>query len=70
MSARFVTVKKMAEETGYSARAIHYKIDAGIWPVNEVWYRAPDGRRLIDIEGYEKWVQKLALESSMIEHSK
>ena len=53
---RFVTVDKMAADTGYTRTAIYNKCNDGIWPEGQVWHRAPDGRILIDTEGYEKWV--------------
>jgi hypothetical protein len=53
---RFVTVDKMAEQTGYTRNAIYKKCNDGIWPQGTVWHRAPDGRILIDTEEYEKWV--------------
>ncbi len=56
---RFVTVKKFAELTGYSPEAISRKISRGVWAKGAVWMKAPDGRRLIDNEGYEAWVQQL-----------
>jgi len=61
--SRFVTVKKLSEMTGYSVKAINNKIDRGVWPKNKVWLHAPDGRRLIDIEGYESWATGQELES-------
>jgi hypothetical protein len=53
---RFITVDKMADETGYTRNAIYKKCNDGVWRQGEVWHRAPDGRILIDIEGYERWV--------------
>lgn len=43
--------------TGYSAKAIYHKIEGGVWLENQQFRRAPDGRILIDVEGYEAWVQ-------------
>jgi hypothetical protein len=53
---RFVTVDKMATESGYTRNAIYKKCNDGVWRQGEVWHRAPDGRILIDVEGYERWV--------------
>ena len=60
--ARYVTIKKMSEETGYTPVAIKTKCLRGVWRENEVWLHAPDGRILIDKEGYEKWVNTKALD--------
>lgn len=54
---RYMTIRKFAQETGYSEDAIRSKIRDGIWRLGYVWMRAPDGRTLIDVEGYEKWVE-------------
>lgn len=57
---RFVTVKKFAEQSGYSINAINCKIDKGIWLEGKEWIKAPDGRRLIDLKEFEKWVTQPA----------
>ncbi|NAO52414.1 excisionase [Pseudomonas syringae] len=54
---RYMTIRKFASESGYSEDAIRSKIRDGIWRLGEIWYRAPDGRTLIDMEGYESWVE-------------
>ena len=53
---RFQTIKELADQTGYSEAAIRSKISRGDWPEEEVWVRAPDGRILIDVNGFESWV--------------
>lgn len=55
--ARFVTIEKAAELTGYPPDAIRSKKRDGIWREGHEWIAAPDGRILIDMEGYEKWVE-------------
>ena len=50
-------IKKFAEESGYTANAIYNKIYSGMWPKNLVWVKAPDGRLLISIAGYNQWVE-------------
>lgn len=55
MALRHVTIKKFASESGYSEDAVRSKIDKGVWLEGFVWIKAPDGRILIDLEGYEKW---------------
>jgi hypothetical protein len=52
---RHVTIKRFAELSGYTEAAIRGKIREGVWLESVVWIKAPDGRILIDIEGYEKW---------------
>ncbi|MGR3967534.1 excisionase [Pseudomonas sp. 910_23] len=54
---RYVTVRKFASESGYSEDAIRSKLRDGIWLLGEIWIKAPDGRVLIDVEGYETWVE-------------
>lgn len=53
---RHVTIEKMSELSGYSPDAVRSKIKRGDWLEGIVWIKAPDGRILIDLEGYEKWV--------------
>lgn len=54
---RYMTIRKFASESGYSEDAIRSKIRDGIWRLGEIWFRAPDGRTLIDTQGYESWVE-------------
>lgn len=56
-SAPYVLIPKAAELTGYTARAIELKIARGIWVEGEVWRKAPDGHRVISLEGYRRWVE-------------
>lgn len=53
-----VTIKKFSEETGYSEQAVRSKIKRGDWLEGELWTRAPDGRILMDMEAYERWVKR------------
>lgn len=53
---KFYTIKKFAELSGYSIDAIRSKINRGDWLEGMVWKRAPDNRPLIDIDGYNLWV--------------
>jgi hypothetical protein len=43
--------------TGYTVKAMERKIERGDWAEGKVWRRAPDGRILIDILGYQRWVE-------------
>lgn len=56
MTARYVRVNLAASLTGYTEKAIRHKIDQGVWVEGREYMRAPDGRLLIDMEGYNKWV--------------
>lgn len=53
----FVTVQRASELTGYTQKAIRRKIEEGIWREGVMWLKAPDGRILIDMEAYQKWVK-------------
>jgi hypothetical protein len=53
---KHTTIEKFSELSGYSPHAIRSKIKRGDWLRDRVWVKAPDGRILINIEGYEKWV--------------
>jgi predicted HNH restriction endonuclease len=56
-AADYVTIPLAATITGYSEKAIRRKIDDGKWREGEVWKKAPDGRVLISIRGYARWVE-------------
>jgi len=56
-SARFVTISLAHALTGYTVNAIETKINRGVWVEGREWRRAPDGRVLIDMRGYERWVE-------------
>ncbi len=53
----YVTIRKFSELTGYTEEAIRTKIKRGAWLENRVWRKAPDGRILISVEGFESWVE-------------
>ena len=57
VSWRYVTIEEASMRTGYSVIAINRKIDAGVWIEGREWVKAPDGRRLVDRDGYERWVR-------------
>lgn len=56
---RFITIEKFAAETGYTPDAIRSKIKRGDWLEGFVWIKAPDGRVLMDTQGYEQWAMGL-----------
>jgi hypothetical protein len=43
--------------TGYTVKAMERKIERGDWVEGQVWRRAPDGHIMIDIQGYQRWVE-------------
>ncbi len=55
--ARYVLLPLANLLTGYSVKAMQRKIERGDWVEGRVWRHAPDGRILIDLEGYQKWVE-------------
>jgi hypothetical protein len=55
--ARYVLLPLANLVTGYSVKAMQRKIERGDWQEGKVWRRATDGRILIDITGYQKWVE-------------
>jgi hypothetical protein len=54
---RYLTIRKFSSESGYSEAAIRSKIRDGVWRLGQVWRKAPDGRVLIDVLGYDAWVE-------------
>ena len=55
--ARYVLLPLANLITGYSVKAMERKIERGDWVEGKVWRRAPDGRILVDLMGYQKWVE-------------
>ena len=55
--ARYVRTNVFEAITGYSANAVEKKIQAGAWVEGREFRRAPDGHLLIDMRGYEQWVE-------------
>ncbi|AVS94498.1 excisionase [Paracidovorax avenae] len=56
VSSRFVTIELAAAMTGFSPAAIRAKINKGVWIEERQWIKR-EGRVLIDMRGYEKWVE-------------
>jgi hypothetical protein len=54
---RYVRINLFTQQTGYSEKAVRRKIEDGIWVQNREYRKAPDGAVLIDVEGYERWVE-------------
>lgn len=55
--ARYVLLRLAQHMTGYTVKAMQRKIERGDWVEGKVWIRAPDGRILVDMTGYHKWVE-------------
>lgn len=55
--ARYVLLPVANAITGYSVKAMERKIERGDWPEGKLWRRAPDGHILIDLMGYQRWVE-------------
>jgi hypothetical protein len=53
----YKTVRQFSAESGYTEAAIRAKMSDGTWAENLVWRHAPDRRVLIDVRGYETWVE-------------
>ncbi len=54
---KWVTIPKLAELSGYSVGAIAKKIDRGDWIEGILWTKSPDGRRQVNVEAFNKWVE-------------
>lgn len=55
---RYVTIKRFSEIAGYTEKAVRRKIESGVWLQDAIWVKAPDGRILIDLEAFERWVHR------------
>ena len=56
-TARYVLLPLANLLTGYSIKAMERKIERGDWQEGKVWKRAPDGRIVIDVVGYQRWIE-------------
>ena len=64
MAVNWLTVRKFAQETGYSEEAVRHKIKDGVWLEGRVWVKAPDNRVLLGVEGYNQWVESSLVSAS------
>lgn len=53
----YITLKKLAETTGYSQKALYKKIHDGVLKEGVHYFRSPDCRIHFNIEEYEKWIR-------------
>lgn len=56
-AVRYVLLPLFEQLTGYTVKAVQRKIEESIWREGHEFRRAPDGRILMDLEGFEKWVE-------------
>ena len=54
---RYVRIPKFEEITGYTVKAVERKIESGAWREGREYRKAPDGHILVDLQGYERWVE-------------
>jgi hypothetical protein len=57
VSSRYVLLAAAHLLTGYTVKAMQRKIERGDWQEGKIWRRAPDGRIVIDMVGYQKWIE-------------
>lgn len=55
--ARYVLLPVANAITGYTVKAMQRKIERGDWLEGKVWRRAPDGHIMIDVQGYQRWIE-------------
>lgn len=57
-AVRYISIAKFCDITGYTPKAVSRKREEGVWIEGKHYRRAPDGHILIDIVGYNEWVEK------------
>jgi hypothetical protein len=57
MTTRYVRIPKFCDLTGYTAGAVNDKIRRGKWIEGRQYRRAPDGHILVDLIGFQQWVE-------------
>ena len=55
--AEYVQLDLFELLTGYTVNAVRMKIKEGVWLEGHEYVRAPDGRVLVSMKGYERWVE-------------
>lgn len=48
-------LKKFADESGYTEKAIREKIYKGVWAEGVHYYKSPDRHIVINVQEVEKW---------------
>jgi len=60
----WMTLRKFAQETGYTERAIYDNKSKGCWPT---WIFVKDGRKvMVNYTGYNRWLSMKASEQYQI----
>lgn len=59
MTTRYIRLPVFEALSGYTQKAVRRKIEEGIWVEGREYKKAPDGHILIDLKGYETWVESL-----------
>ncbi len=54
---KWVTIKKLANLTGYTEDAIRAKIKKGVWIYGKHCHKAPDNRILFNTKEIELWIE-------------
>jgi len=54
---KWVTIKKLANLTGYTEDAIRAKTKKGVWLCEQHWRKAPDNRILFNTKEIELWIE-------------
>lgn len=54
---RYILISKFCQLTDYTDKAIRRKMEEGTWVAGKHYKKAPDGHVMIDLEGYNKWVE-------------
>ena len=57
LQVKYALLPLFAAITGHTVKACQRKIETGVWREGQHYRRAPDGRILMDLEGYQKWVE-------------
>jgi hypothetical protein len=57
MNLPIITIKKLAEESGYSEDALRSKISRGEFSEGIHYIKSPDGRVQIIVKEYIKWAE-------------
>jgi hypothetical protein len=55
--ARWVKQSLFEAITGYTIKAQRCKMDDGVWEEGVVWKFAPDGNRVLNLDGYYAWIE-------------